>query len=272
MHTGMDRTFLSLIAALLMAVIAPPANAQASPITIELSQPNRPMTLEVGILSAKIIVIGERRNNVELEVDGRENGRKIITPSGPKAVPNGSYRVSASEDNNEVEISSEWNRSQLELVIRVPQTANLNLWTTNDGTIEVRGVTGEMQLENTNGPITVAGAASAVIAESINEDIEIGFSDLKGVAASSLATVNGDLAIVLPARPAVELHIDTARGEITSDFEIEVVPSEPRVSRSQENGTIEIGVENLIIAKIGGGGPVIRMKTLNGDIEINQAE
>ena len=36
--------------------------------------------------------------------------------------------------------------------------------------------------------------------------------------------------------------------------------------------TIEIAVENMIIANINGGGPVIRLKTLNGDIQINDAD
>ena len=90
--------------------------------------------------------------------------------------------------------------------------------------------------------------------------------------ASSLSSVNGDLAVGLPGQPKAQVHIDTARGQISSDFEIEVQPSEPKVSRSEDSGTIEIAVENMIIANINGGGPVIRMKTLNGNIQINDAD
>ncbi|MEL6447224.1 MAG: hypothetical protein AAFQ62_04675 [Pseudomonadota bacterium] len=272
MYRTIDRAAGLLIAGLFLASFTPPAHAQSAPVIIDLSQPDQPMTLKLGMLSANIVVIGERRNDIQLEVDGGNSGRRIITPSGSQQIGGASYRLSATEENNIVEVSSDWRMSTLDITARVPASAAVNLWTTNDGTIVVENVQGEMQLRNTNGPITVKGAASAVIAESVNEDINISFADLDGVTASSLSSVNGDLAVGLPGQPKAQVHIDTARGQISSDFEIEVQPSEPKVSRSEDSGTIEIAVENMIIANINGGGPVIRMKTLNGNIQINDAD
>ncbi len=262
--------FCALATACLMVGLINDVHAQSAPIAIELSQPDQPMTLKLGILSANIQIIGESRRDVSLEIDGGKSGRRIITPNGSRQISGGSYRVSATEEDNVVKISSEWRRSTIDIVARVPANADLDLWTTNDGTIVVRDVTGEMQLQNVNGPITVTGAASAVIAESVNDDIKIGFASLKGVEASALTSLNGDLFLGLPDRPAVQVHIDTARGEISSDFEIEVQPSQPKVTRSRDNGGVEIAVENLIVANINGGGPVIRLKTLNGDIQIDK--
>ncbi|MEM6818592.1 MAG: hypothetical protein AAF578_07360 [Pseudomonadota bacterium] len=252
-----------------LVLVLPQAQAQSEPITIDLSQPDQPVSFKLGMLSANIQVIGERRKDITLEVDGSKSGQRIVTPSGSQPISAGSYRLSVTEDNNEVKVSSSWNRSTLDIVARVPMDASLDLWTTNDGTIVVRDVTGEMQLQNTNGPITVYGAGGAVIAESTNEDIVVGFAELRKDTASSLTSINGDLTVVLPDQPKAQLHIDTTRGEIVSDFEIEVLPSETKVSRKNENGTIEIAVENLIIANVNGGGPVIRLKTFNGDIDIN---
>ncbi|MEL6216193.1 MAG: hypothetical protein AAFQ99_11030, partial [Pseudomonadota bacterium] len=195
---------------------------------------------------------------------------RIVTPSGTKSIPNGSYRVSATEEDNYVEVSSDWRVSTVEIVARVPNTAALELRNINDGTIVVEGVSGEMNLRNINGSITVTDAASAIIAESINEDIRIGFTSLADVSASSLTSVEGNLKVSLPDRSKAQLHIDTARGEISSAFEVDVVPSQPSVSRTDEGGEIEISVENVIVANINGGGPVIRLKTLNGDIQIDK--
>ena len=58
--------------------------------------------------------------------------------------------------------------------------------------------------------------------------------------------------------------------EIYSDFEVEVQPSNPVVDRQESRGGIEVTVENAIIANINGGGPVIKLKTLNSDIHINK--
>ncbi|MEL7311303.1 MAG: DUF4097 family beta strand repeat-containing protein [Pseudomonadota bacterium] len=270
MDTTLDRA-LAVVAFLIgMFVAVPIVYAQSSPITIELSQPDQPMTLKVGILSADIVVIGEARGDVELVVEGGESERRIVTPSGSKAITGGSYRLSATEDNNVVEVGSDWRNSTLQVVIRVPEAANVELWTTNNGTILVRGISGEMQLQNTNGPVTVEAASGPVIAESVNDDISVSFSDLNDIGATSLTSVNGSLTIGLPESASAEVHLDTARGDITSDFEIDIQPSAPKVSRTEDRGTIEVSVENAIIANVNGGGPVIRMKTLNGDIQINR--
>lgn len=270
--TSTRRLFtLGVMCAVSVLIISgPAAHAQSAPIDIELSQPGQPMTLKVGILSANIRVIGETRRDVSLEIDGGNSARRIVTPKGSQKISGGGYRVSATEEDNVVKVSSEWRRSTIDIVARVPAGADVDLWTTNDGTIVVEEVKGEMQLQNVNGPITVTGAASAVIAESVNDDIKVSFSSLKDVEAAALTSLNGTLSVGLPERPGAQVHIDTARGEISSDFEIEVQPSQPKVTRSKDNGSVEVAVENLIVANINGGGTVIRLKTLNGDIEINK--
>lgn len=246
------------------------ANAQVEPIEIPLSQPGQAMTLEMRILSARITVIGEDRDNVSLETAGGGGERRIITPSGSKPINAGSYSLSMSEKNNVVSVSSKYRSSSISVIARVPRNASLKLSTTNNSVIDVRDVTGDMELQNINGPITVVGAAGSVIAESVNETVSIGFSDMRGVEAASLSTMNGDLIIGVPEDASCELHIDTSRGEITSDLELTIQPTKPVVTRSKKGGGTEISIEKVIVALINGGGPVIRMKTLNGDIEINK--
>ncbi len=52
---------------------------------------------------------------------------------------------------------------------------------------------------------------------------------------------------------------------------MEVVPSQPTITREEdESGGVEIRVESVIVANVNGGGTVIRMKTLNGDINIRK--
>ena len=65
-------------------------------------------------------------------------------------------------------------------------------------------------------------------------------------------------------------YLDTARGEIYSDFEVEVEPSERIVEREDNEDGVSIRIESVIIVKINGGGPVVRMNSLNGDINIRK--
>jgi len=74
----------------------------------------------------------------------------------------------------------------------------------------------------------------------------------------------------LPTNAKVQLHLDNAGGEIFSDFEVEVKPSKPVIERSSDRGGVSVRVESIIIADINGGGSVIKLKTLNGDIKISK--
>ena len=46
------------------------------------------------------------------------------------------------------------------------------------------------------------------------------------------------------------------------------MPSKPVMSREDSRHGVEVSVESVIIAKVNGGGTVIKLKTLNGNINI----
>ena len=71
-----------------------------------------------------------------------------------------------------------------------------------------------------------------------------------------------------------ERLIDTSRGKIESDFELDVKPSKPVIQRDERSPGregVSVRVEQVIVATVNGGGPVIRIKTLNGDLHIRKA-
>ena len=83
---------------------------------------------------------------------------------------------------------------------------------------------------------------------------------------------NGELTVRLPAEFGAQIHLDTSQGEIFSDFEVDVQPSEPTVIRNDDGGGSKVRIESVIIANVNGGGPIIRMNSLNGDINIRKAD
>lgn len=269
MNTHVIRSALLLLAA---GVIAP-AFAQGQPqvIDVPLSRPGEPVTLDISIISAHIEVIGEDRQDARFEVSVVEGSRKIITPSGTQSLDAGAYAFEVEEKDNHLQVDTSWRTNQVKIVARIPRRADLKLATVNDGVIEVSGITGDLELKNTNGPITATGITGTVLAESVNDDIEIHFAGLDGAGAMSMRTVNGDLVLGLPDNAGAELHIDSSDGDIVSDFEVEVMPSKPVVSREDNRGSVEVRVESVIIARVGGGGPVFKLRTLNGDVRIVRA-
>ncbi len=272
------RTAVALAAVLGAAVAlgqnqsaVPPPQGQPETINIPLSRPGDPISMSIDIMSARIEVVGEERKDVALTVTLSSGRRQIVTPSGPKTLAGGGGGLEISERDNRVSIESEGPPDRIAIVARVPRRAQLNLSTINDGEIIVRDIVGDLQLENVNGPITATNITGSVIAESVNAPIAIGLTGVAAGGATSLSSLNGDITLTLPASAKTELHLDTARGEIVSDFELDVKPSKPLIERNERRGGVSVRMENIIIANVNGGGPVIRVKTLNGGIKLAKA-
>lgn len=272
------RTAIAL-AALLGAAVALGQNQTAAPapqgqpetIVVPLSRPGEPISMSIDILSARIEVIGEERKDVSLSVTLSGGRRKIVTPSGAKTLAGGGGGLEISERDNRLSIESDGPPDRVAIVARVPRRAQLNLSTTNEGEIVVRDIVGDLQLENINGPITATNITGSVIAESVNKPITVGLAAVAAGGATSLSSLNGDITLTLPASARAELHLDSARGEIVSDFELDVKPSKPLIERNETRGGVSVRMENVVVATLNGGGPVIRMKTLNGTIKLSKA-
>lgn len=271
------RTAITLAAVLGAAVVlgqnqaaAPPPQGQPETIVVPLSRPGEPISMSIDIISARIEVIGEERKDVSLSVTLSGGRRKIGTPSGAKTLAGGGG-LEISERDNRISVESDGPPGRVAVVARVPRRAQLNLSTVNDGEIIVRDIVGDLQLENINGPITATNITGSVIAESVNDPITVGLAGVAAGGATSLSSLNGDITLKLPASARAELHLDSARGEIVSDFELDVKPSKPLIERNETRGGVSVRMEDVVVATMNGGGPVIRMKTLNGTIKLSKA-
>ena len=271
----MRNDYVPAILVLALMFGAAPVWGQDQPqmINIPLSNPGEPLTLEISILSARIEVIGEDREDAEFAVSVEQGSRKIITPSGTKLLTGGAYSLEVDERDNHITLDTDWraNANKVSVVARIPRHADLELSTTNEGEILVSNIVGNLQLENINGPITATNIVGSVIAETNNENIDVSFASIDASNATALSSINGDLNLGLPANAGAQLHIDSARGEIYSDFEVEVQTTKPVIERKNDRGGVEVRIESVIVANINGGGSVIKLKTLNGDIQIRKS-
>jgi hypothetical protein len=258
--------------ALLLLTSAATLAQQPQIINIPLSRPGEPVLLEIGIQSAYIEVIGEDRDDASFEVTIEDGNRRIVTPSGTQSLKGGGYTLEVEEDDNEISIDTDWRANKVRIVARIPRRADLDLSTVNDGEIVVRDITGNLEVSNVDGPITILNLSGSVIAESVNDTINVGFARIDDGSANSLESINGDLYVTLPVNAGAQFSLDTAQGEIYSDFEVDVQPTKPTVERNDGGDGVSVRIESVIIAKVNGGGPVIRTKTLHGDIHIQKAK
>ena len=258
--------------AVALSLWAAAAMGQSKPetITVPLSRPGDPVSLEIDLISARIEVIGEDRKDAQFAITMGSGERKIKTPSGVRSLTGGGGSFSVDERDNKIEIDSDSHMTKVTIIARVPRRTDLDLSTVNDGEIIVRDITGTLELENANGPITATNISGSVIAETLNDNISITFAGVNTSGATALTSLNGDITVALPPNVGAEFRIDSAEGEIESDYELDVKASKPTVERSEGRRGASVRVEDVVVATVNGGGPVIKMKTLNGNVRIGR--
>ncbi len=265
----------TLVAAGMFLVLAAvPAQSQEAEgsmqktFTIPLSNPGEPATLEAGLVSGSITVIGERREDLEVTVASGPSKRRLITPSGPKAIPMASFDLEVSEENNNVDIDSGWNQTPLVITVRAPVNTSVDLKVVNRGDLVVKNLTGTHELENVNGSIEATNISGSVVAETVNLDITVTFDAVDRDTAMAFTSINGDLDVTFPKDLNATLYLSTNRDEIYSDFDVEVEPVEPVVNRSSNNGDFRIELSQDLVARVNGGGPALRFETMHGKISV----
>ena len=86
----------------------------------------------------------------------------------------------------------------------------------------------------------------------------------------SFSTFNGDVDVSFPSNLSATLHINSGRGELLTDFDVQVQEQPAVVERGGENGRYQVRLERETRAVVGRGGPDIYFKTFNGDVTIRK--
>lgn len=259
---------LLLFASQVLTTAAAQSLEDTQTVTVPLSRPGEAFTMDIGLLNGEIHIFGEDREDLVFEIAAERTGRKIITPSGPKMVPGGSIDLEIEERNNRIDVDSDWRSSQVVVTARIPRLASLDLSTVHNGVIVVDGVRGNIEADNVHGPITIRNHHGTVVAESVHGDLIVEITAIDDPKEMAMTTLHGNLELSLPANYGAEIHIGSASEEIRTDFEVELMPVEPKITRRGNGGRFVVEMDQRIVAAINGGGPVIKMETRFGDVSI----
>jgi hypothetical protein len=126
---------------------------------------------------------------------------------------------------------------------------------TGNGDVEVRDAGGPVRATTGNGRVSVVTAAGPVEAHSGNGDIDVRISALRSRDDMSFTTGSGSVHLTLPPSYSGELEASTGNGEVQSDFELKV------------HGRLD---PRRLRATIGDGGPLLRLSSGNGALEVRK--
>jgi hypothetical protein len=259
-----------LLLVLLGGALAAVAPAAAERIVLPIADPGAPVQLEVSLPNGTLEVVGSDTREVIVvfgESDEAGRGGEPEKVDGMYRIPNRSFGLTAEAEGNRVEVGGGWGE-EVAVRIEVPRRTSMSLSSISGESLTVRGVEGDLEINCINGDIEARDVTGSVIAHSTNGDITVVLAGLGARKPMSFITFNGDIDVTFPSGFASDLRISSMQGEIYSDFELAIQPTEPKVDRGANS--VRYRVEREIRATVGGGGEETRFKTFNGDVFVRR--
>ena len=270
---------LALAAFTAFTAISAPLQAQGDlkeQLTIPLSDPGKPGTLKVHLIRGSIRVTGYTGNQVVIDAitkqpDKPEKPKESV--EGMRRISkNGAMDISATQENNVVNVSSKLFNSHMELNIKVPAKFSLNVGTINEGDVLVENVDGVLEITNVNGDIRLNNISGSAVANTVNGLLKVNFKTVDTKSPMAFSTLNGNVDVTLPPTAKFDIKIKSDQGEIYSDFDVDVDKSIQQATKVAKDGMYKVSIEDWVKGKVNGGGSEIMMKNMNGNIFLRKAK
>ncbi len=254
-------------------VFAVAAWGQLTPdkVTVPLTDPTRPAMVKVNLLAGSITVRGYEGKDVIVEARARAESERG-SRDGMRRVPINSTGLAVEEENNQVDIGTQSLNRPVDITVQVPFKTSLHLRCTNDGDITVTKVEGEIDVNNTNGAVTLKNIAGNAVAHALNDNVVVTFDRINPTKPMAFSSMNGDVDVTFPADLKATLSINAGQGDVLSDFDIQLQARAPAVSTetAREKGRFRVKLDKSISGTINGGGQAIQLKNFNGNIYIRK--
>lgn len=126
---------------------------------------------------------------------------------------------------------------------------------TVNGAIEIDGASGVLETQTKNGSIRIQNTRGRLQAKTTNGRVRASFSTPPD-GEVTLNTKNGSVRLTLPSQTHADVVARTVNGSIATDFPL----------------TVQGEIGKKLEGQLGGGGPPIRLSTVNGSIQISKLE
>lgn len=246
-------------------------------LVVELSQPGKPYKLNVNLVMGTINVTTYAGKDIIIDAQSdlsKQPDRNREEHAGMKRISAaGGLDVSATEKDNTVQVTSGNPNKNIALTIKVPQGTNVFKLHTVMGIINAADISGDIEVNGTNGAIKLSNVGGSVVANTVNGAITVTLKSIDPKAAMAFTTLNGNVDVTFPASLKANVKLRSDNGDILSDFDM--VPNKgaaPKAVKTAKDGLYRIQVEDWVYGSIGGGGPEFLMKNMNGNIYLRKSK
>ena len=263
---------MTLTGCLILAFAQAPSGDR---VAVAFTDPSRPGTLKANLVNGGITVKGYDGKVVVVEARPRSGGRGSSSSDGMRRITMSATGLAVDEENNVMRVQADSHQRAVDLTMQVPRQTSLNLHCVNDGDIVVEGVEGQLEVNDINGAVTLKNVSGSAVAHALNGKVLVNFVRVDGSKPMSFSSLNGDIDVTFPADLKANLKMQSDRGEILSDFEVQMrEPGQRQIVEDSrnKNGRYRVRVDKTIYGTINGGGPEIQFKNFNGTIYIRKGK
>jgi len=197
---------------------------------------------EVKVDAVKYADTKERLDEMKIEIDSGKDYLSVRTK-----YPNHDHSWNWGSHNNP---------GGVEYTLTVPRTVRLDEIKLINGSLDVKGVSGEVRASCINGRLEARDLAGRAQLSTVNGRLEASFQQLAGQTVE-LSSVNGEVGLTIPSDSNAEVEASTVSGGIHNDFGL-------RVSHHF--------VGHNLRGELGNGRAHIRLSDVNGRIEIHHSQ
>ncbi|MBW7895869.1 MAG: hypothetical protein H3C27_12195 [Opitutaceae bacterium] len=206
----------------LLLASALPATAAANSSTLKFSDPAQPGTLRIAIQSGDISVKGTDGDAVTVQTDlpageapVRKDGLRVLSESAT---------FNFTEKDNVITLDTGGNRmlgmgDDAEFALTVPRQTRVIISNGFGGEIELSDLAGDIEVKSLNGEITLRNISGGALVETINGEIEAHIVAVQDGKPLSFTSMNGEIAIHVPAETHANVRLRTQNGAILTDFD-----------------------------------------------------
>lgn len=274
------KLYKTLLSTMFMLLLLSPPGFSQNKLTVPLSQPDSPGNLEINMMQATLKITGYDGKDVVINYDGDvDEGRKQNqnpNREGLRRLTNNVAGFEVHENRNTVVISG--NHSiprELEMNIQVPRNFSVKISLIHGEDLVIENINGELEVSHVNGDILLKNIGGSAVVNTVNGDITATFQRVSDDKPMAFSNVNGDIDVTLPANARLSPKIRAEFGDIFTDFDINMSPSQsPNItksdSKSGRSGSFRVEVNTWVQGNINGGGPEYLFKTFRGDVIIRK--
>jgi hypothetical protein len=214
-----------LLTSLAAAPLARAAEDEGTSATVKLSAPGKPACLVVDMPWADIRITGTDGDTITVQSSLTQKKRQPAKPGTLRRLDS-EVSFELTEKDNTVVLAlagdNPWGGRDAEFKVSVPRHMALNLKIDAGGSLQVRGVEGDLEINNVNGEVRLEGLAGAAVINTLNGEVRAIYAKVPEKPIS-ITSMNGEVDLRLPAATKANIRLRTHNGAILTDFPEDVL-------------------------------------------------